>query len=130
MSDFDWPQINTCLDAYRNSLEDNRRALVLLCWWHVLHAWQKHFHTTLHPELWDLLKRWIRMTDFADFNAAWSKIQEISPASFVEYLKGTWMSDQVVKMWSAVHRKNRTINELWDTNMLIEAYVCMYSVPL
>jgi hypothetical protein len=63
------------------------------------------------------------MTDLADFNAAWAKIQEISPASFVEYLKGTWMSDQVVKMWSAVHRKNRTINELWDTNMLVEAYV-------
>ncbi|KAJ7618345.1 hypothetical protein DFH06DRAFT_1342620 [Mycena polygramma] len=32
------------------------------------------------------------------------------------------MSDKVVKMWSAVHRKERTIFESCNTNMLVEAW--------
>jgi hypothetical protein len=130
MSDFDWPQINACIDVYQASLETYRRDLeayrwdfILLCWWHVLHAWQKHFHITSHPELWDLLKRWIRMTDLNEFNTAWAKIQAMAPTKFVKYLNSYWMSPQVVKMWSAVYRKDRSIFELCDTNMLVEAYV-------
>ncbi|KAF8170157.1 hypothetical protein BJ912DRAFT_997691 [Pholiota molesta] len=36
------------------------KATLFLCWWHVLHAWQQHFVTSSFPELWDLLKKWIR----------------------------------------------------------------------
>jgi hypothetical protein len=123
MSDFDWPQINACIDiyeeTYRWNLEVYRRDFILLCWWHVLHAWQKHFHITSHPELWDLLKRWIRMTDLDDFNTVWAKIQAMAPTKFVE---SYWMLPQVV-MWLAVYRKDRSIFELCDTNMLVEVYV-------
>jgi hypothetical protein len=49
MSDFDWGQINTCLEEYRS--------FILLCWWHVLHNWQKHFHIPTNEVLWDLLKK-------------------------------------------------------------------------
>lgn len=96
---------------------------ILLCWWHVLHAWQLHFHISTNPELWDLLKQWIRMTSQDEFDAAWIKIQDIAPQNFVDYLKQYWMSDKVVRMWSAVYRTERTIFVACDTNMLIEAYV-------
>ena len=115
MSDFDWPQINGCTAAYSS--------LILLCWWHVLHAWQQHFHISTHPDLWTLLKKWIRITEQAAFNAAWNKIQTIAPDTFVAYLKQYWMKDQVVRMWSGVHRNPRSLLEESDTNMLIEAYV-------
>ncbi|KAJ7210953.1 hypothetical protein C8J57DRAFT_1011864, partial [Mycena rebaudengoi] len=46
----------------------------------------------------------------------------MAPEGFVKYLEQYWMSPQVVKMWSAVHRTPRTIFELCDTNMLIEAW--------
>ncbi|KAJ6475882.1 hypothetical protein DFH09DRAFT_1469505, partial [Mycena vulgaris] len=45
-----------------------------------------------------------------------------APESFIVYLKQYWMSERVVKMWSAVHRTPRTIFEACDTNMLIEAW--------
>lgn len=115
ISDFDWPQINACSAAYLS--------FILLCWWHVLHSWQQHFHISTHPTLWDLLKRWIRMTNKSEFDAAWIKIQDIAPASFTEYLNQYWMKENVLKMWSGVYRTSRNIFELSDTNMLIEAYV-------
>jgi hypothetical protein len=117
MSDFDWAQINACWDVYHS--------LILLCWWHVLHAWQQHFHISQNPELWELLKKWVRMTREDEFNAAWAEIQRIAPPKFVVYLKQYWMPAHVVRMWSAVHRKDRTIFECCDTNMLIEAYVAL-----
>jgi hypothetical protein len=76
-----------------------------------------------HPELWGLLKHWIRMADLHDFNTAWAKIQAMAPPKFVEYLNSYWMPPQVVRMWSAVYWKDRSIFELCDTNMLVEAYV-------
>ncbi|KAJ7306159.1 hypothetical protein DFH08DRAFT_622790, partial [Mycena albidolilacea] len=45
-----------------------------------------------------------------------------APPKFVVYLKQYWMPAHVVRMWSAVHRKDRTIFECCDTNMLIEAW--------
>ncbi|KAJ6496885.1 hypothetical protein DFH09DRAFT_945727 [Mycena vulgaris] len=114
MSDFDWAQIHSCIAVYH--------AFILLCWWHVLHAWQQHFAIGSNEALWDLLKKWIRMTDITAFNAAWVVIQEIAPAGFVEYLTRYWMPQATVKMWSAVYRTPRSIFEDCDTNMLIEAW--------
>ncbi|KAF9048136.1 hypothetical protein BDP27DRAFT_1141058, partial [Rhodocollybia butyracea] len=41
---------------------------------------------------------------------------------FHSYLCSMWMSEDIVKMWSAVYRGQRTIFKESDTNMLIEAY--------
>ncbi|KAJ7739178.1 hypothetical protein B0H16DRAFT_1465437 [Mycena metata] len=92
--------------------------------------WQKHLRIDDHPDLWDLLKKWIRMTDPAEFNATWIKIQRIGPPEFVKYLTTTWMSEHVVKMWSAVYQRDRTIFQACDTNMLIEAYVSATTITL
>jgi len=62
-------------------------AMLLLCWWHVLHVWQQHFITTSFPELWDVLKSWIRITDETKFNKSWAKVQE----SFTEYIITYWL---------------------------------------
>jgi hypothetical protein len=48
-----------------------------------------------------------------------------SPA-FVQYLTTYWMPEHVVRMWSAVYRKDRTIFEACNTNMLIEACVSSF----
>ncbi|KAJ7241759.1 hypothetical protein C8J57DRAFT_1084823 [Mycena rebaudengoi] len=113
MSDFDWGQIHSCANVYL--------AIILLCWWHVLHSWQQHFSIPAYLDLWELLKKWIRITDSAEFEAAWVKIQLTAPEDFVEYLRRYWMPEHVVKMWSAVFRTSRSIFEDCDTNMLIEA---------
>jgi hypothetical protein len=86
-----------------------------------LHAWQQHFHISKHPELWELLKKWIRITDQKTFEETWTQIQRIAPEGFAEYLKQYWMSDRVVRMWFAVYRTSRSIFEACDTNMLVEA---------
>ncbi|KAJ7730820.1 hypothetical protein B0H16DRAFT_1280607, partial [Mycena metata] len=44
------------------------------------------------------------------------------PNEFSGYLKQFWMSEKVVKMWSAVHRTGQNIFEACDTNMLVEAW--------
>ncbi|KAJ7491811.1 hypothetical protein B0H11DRAFT_1718643 [Mycena galericulata] len=62
------------------------------------------------------------MTDKSEFDAAWTKIQELAPASFVQYLNQYWMTDKVVQMWSGMYRTGRNIFEQSDTNMLIEAW--------
>ncbi|KAJ7079163.1 hypothetical protein B0H15DRAFT_788251 [Mycena belliarum] len=114
MSDFCWPQINACIAEYQ--------AFILLCWWHVLHAWQQHFHISSHPDLWTILKKWLRITDQVEFDATWAEIQIIAPPDFVQYLIRYWMPVQTVKMWSAIYRTPRSILEACDTNMLIEAW--------
>ncbi|KLO08396.1 hypothetical protein SCHPADRAFT_815774, partial [Schizopora paradoxa] len=43
-----------------------------------------------------------------------------APQSVILYLEKNWMSE--TKLWSAVARRNRSIHELSDTNMLIEAW--------
>ena len=113
MSDFDWAQIHAAIAAYR--------CFILLCWWHVLHAWQQHFKIADNERLWVLLKKWIRMTEKSDFDAAWVTIQAIAPEGFTAYLIKYWMP--VVEMWSAMYRTPRTIFENCDTNMLVEACV-------
>ncbi|KAJ7238876.1 hypothetical protein C8J57DRAFT_978469, partial [Mycena rebaudengoi] len=45
-----------------------------------------------------------------------------APTSFVDYLKGTWMDDATVQLWSAVFRTDRGIFEMGDTNMLVESW--------
>ncbi|KAJ7707068.1 hypothetical protein B0H16DRAFT_1269069, partial [Mycena metata] len=47
---------------------------------------------------------------------------QIGPPEFDKYLATTWMSKRIVKMWSAVYRRDRTIFQACDTNMLIEAW--------
>ncbi|KAJ6570995.1 hypothetical protein DFH09DRAFT_916772, partial [Mycena vulgaris] len=113
MSDFDWAQLN----AIRRRFPKSR---LFLCWWHVLHAWQRYFVTQHYPLLWERLKRWIRITDQAEFDSCWAEIQTLAPPSVVQYLQTTWMG--VVHMWSGVYRSDRSIFETCDTNMLVEAW--------
>ncbi|KAJ7732434.1 hypothetical protein B0H16DRAFT_1328742, partial [Mycena metata] len=110
MSDFDYAQLNSIRRRYPGSK-------LLLCWWHVLHAWQQHFSTHHHPILWELLKSWIRITDQDEFDARWVEIKAIAPDSVTEYLEKFWMKE--VALWSAVYRVDRTIFDLGDTNMLV-----------
>lgn len=112
MSDKDHAQMNAIRCVYPKST-------VLLCWWHVLHAWQQHFVTTHFPDLWGLLKGWIRITDGEKFRECWVEIQRIAPPSFRQYIETYWLND--VKLWSAVYRKDRNIFQNCDTNMLVEA---------
>ncbi|KAJ7102622.1 hypothetical protein B0H15DRAFT_762019, partial [Mycena belliarum] len=44
----------------------------------------------------------------------------LAPESVIAYLTKTWMVDQ--ELWSGVYRQDRTIFELSDTNMLVEAW--------
>ena len=114
MSDRDFAQINTCMCQFPT-------AIILLCWWHVLHAWQQHLAISRHPELWKLLKALVRIESTADFDATVGQIQTLAPPDFLVYLKEYWLPPKYVIMWSAVYRKGRTVYELSDTNMLIEA---------
>lgn len=74
MSDKDRAQMNAIGRVYRSSK-------VLLCWWHVLHAWQQHFNIKEFPLLWDKMKRWLRIDDEQEFNNAWAEIKEMAPSS-------------------------------------------------
>jgi hypothetical protein len=76
MSDKDWAQLNAIVRRYPESH-------VLLCWWHVLHAWQQHFSIIHYPELWTLLKDWIRITDDAKFEAYLKKIKSAGPCKLL-----------------------------------------------
>ncbi|KAJ6463931.1 hypothetical protein C8R45DRAFT_840870, partial [Mycena sanguinolenta] len=78
-------------------------------------------------ELWEKLKSWIRITDEAEFWACWEEIKSLvskglAPASVIEYLQTYYLNQETLEMWSAVYRKDRTIFELCDTNMLVEAW--------
>ncbi|PPR02766.1 hypothetical protein CVT24_002240 [Panaeolus cyanescens] len=115
MTDKDQAQINSLKQCFP-------RSAILLCWWHVLHAWQQHFSTSAFPELWTLLKRWVRITDKQEFDRMWDKIKVIAPTSVVEYLTTNWLGDETVKQWSAVYRTDRSIFQDSDTNMLVEAW--------
>ncbi|EJC97305.1 uncharacterized protein FOMMEDRAFT_38862, partial [Fomitiporia mediterranea MF3/22] len=44
----------------------------------------------------------------------------IAPPSVVRYLTSYWMNN--IKPWSAVYWQERSVHELSDTNMLLEAY--------
>ncbi|KZP29245.1 hypothetical protein FIBSPDRAFT_727730 [Athelia psychrophila] len=113
MCDFDWATINSIRRRYPESL-------LLLCWWHVLHAWQQHFVISHYPELWALLKTWHWVTDDTEFWTCWKKIQTLAVPSFIDYIERYWLPQK--DLWSAVSRKNRTVFEQNDTNMLVEAW--------
>lgn len=114
MSDKDWAQLNAILRRYPESR-------LLLCWWHVLHAWQQHFSIVHFPELWTLLKGWIRITDDTEFDTRLEEIKAIAPQSFMAYLETNWLKERDIEMWSARFRRNRSVFELCDTNMLVES---------
>jgi hypothetical protein len=123
MSDMAIEQLKAIVRVYHESQ-------ILFCWWHVLHAWQQHFIPEHYPELWELLRQWIRVTGQNEFDLIWKKIQILAPASFREYLatyylggNGQW-SDP--KYWSGIHRVGRNILEEGDTNMLVEALVTFF----
>jgi len=96
--------------------------ILLLCWWHVLHAWQQHLVTSKHPVLWTKLKAWVRIECLKEFELAWLEIQALAPKNFLDYLIEYWMTAEFRPMWSMVNRKGRPIFEQSDTNMLLEAY--------
>ena len=120
MTDRDLAQINACIRRFPS-------AMILLCWWHVLRAWQQHLVTSCHTRLWELLKSWIRLTDAAQFDATWTEIQVLALPEFLKYLQDYWMPLKYLTMWSALHRRDRSIFEQSDTNMLLEAYVLKFS---
>ena len=113
MTDFDKAQIN----AIRNQHPESKH--VYLCWWHVLHAWQQHIVINHYPELWELLKAWVRLTDRLQFDMQWKQIKDLAPQSFIDYINDTWFP--VVAMWSAIFRTDHSIWQDCDTNMLLEA---------
>ena len=112
MSDKDQGQMNAIQGQYTESC-------LLLCWWHVLHAWHQHFMMTHYPDLWALLKKWPCITTQEEFDDCWAKIQKLAPESLIGYLRSNWLNE--TKLWSAIFRQDQTIFEVCETNMLVEA---------
>ena len=114
MTDCDQAQMNAITAVYPASN-------LLLCWWHVLRAMRMHFHTEEFPELWERVRELVKTSDQSRFDTLWEWIQtDLSvPKSFLDYLKTSWMS--ILPLWAGILRKNRTIYQEGDTNMLIEA---------
>ena len=114
MSDRDKAQMNAISSVYPDSK-------LLLCWWHVLRAIRMHFHTEEFPEVWACLREWVKTPDQTKFNLIWEWLQTnpLVPVSLTDYLRSQWMS--VVPLWLGTMRKNRTIFQEGDTNMLIES---------
>ena len=116
MTDCDQAQIAALQSIYPQSQ-------VLLCTWHVLHVMHSHFATNQFLELWDKVKAWVKSDKMANFLNLWDEISTDPsvPQSFVQYLAKEWL--QSPHMWARVARKNQSIYEEGETNMLIEAYV-------
>ena len=116
MTDRDQAQIAALKFVYPHSW-------IFLCTWHMLHAIQTHFVTNQFQALWDKIKAWVKTEDVAKFLKIWDEISSDPsvPQSIVKYLATEWL--QVLHMWSKVARKNRSIYEEGDTNMLIKSYV-------
>jgi len=116
MTDRDRAQINALRIVYPDSQ-------ILLCKWHVLRAIRSHFNTNEFPDLWAKVKAFVSASESADFARLWVEISNDPsvPESFVQYMRSEWLPE--AKMWSLVMRKNRSIFEEGDTNMLLEAYV-------
>ena len=114
MSDRNKAQMNAIKTIYLGST-------LLLCWWHVLCVIRMHFRTEEFPELWERIREWVKTPDQSKFNSWWEEMQTDPsvPQSFIDYLKVNWMP--IVPLWSEASRKNRTIFQEGDTNMLIES---------
>jgi MULE transposase domain len=96
---------------------------VFLCTWHVLRAIRGHFVTTQFEALWEKIKAWVITEETAVFYNIWDEISSDPsvPQSMIKYLATEWLP--VLHMWSRISRKDRSIFEEGNTNMLIEAYV-------
>jgi hypothetical protein len=116
MTDRDRTQINALRIVYPDSQ-------ILLCKWHVLRAIQSHFNTNEFPDLWAKVKAFMSALELADFARLWVEISNDPsvPESFVQYMRSEWPPE--AKMWSLVMRKNCSIFEEGNTNMLLKAYV-------
>ena len=114
MSDRDHAQMNAIKAVYSESK-------LFLCWWHVLRAMRTHFHTEEFPKLWERVREWVKTPDQSQFESWWEEMQAdpAVPQSFIDYLKKNWMP--IASLWAGSARKNRTIFQEGDTNMLIEA---------
>jgi len=114
MTDCDQAQINALETVYPQSR-------IFLCHWHVLRAMRSHFVTTEFDALWVKIKALVKTDNQGIFDSLWQEIctDPSVPQSVVKYLNDGWMNR--TNMWSKVHRKNRTIFQEGDTNMLIEA---------
>jgi len=116
MTDRDQAQIATLEVVYPQSW-------ILLCTWHVLHAIRTHFVTGQFQALWEKIKHWVITEDPAVFLNIWDEISNdpSAPQSVVNYLQTEWLP--VLHMWSGTARRERSIFEEGNTNMLVEAYV-------
>jgi MULE transposase domain len=114
MTDCNQGQINALETVYPQSR-------ILLCHWHVLRAIRSHFVTAEFEGLWQKIKALVTTDNQAAFDRLWCEIctDPSVPPSVVKYLNDVWMRRP--HMWSKVFRKDRSIFEEGDTNMLIEA---------
>jgi len=121
MTDRDQAQIAALETVYPHSW-------VFLCTWHVLRAIRTHFITSQFQALWEKIKRWVITDDLAMFYNLWDEISSdpSAPQSVIKYLQTEWLP--VLHMWSGTERRNRSIFEEGNTNMLIESYV-FYFLP-
>jgi hypothetical protein len=80
-----------------------------------------HFVITEFPELWEKVQAWVRTDDLAEFFRLCDEISSDPsvPQSFVKYLNVEWIP--ISHLWSRCARKNASIFEEGDTNMLLEA---------
>jgi len=96
---------------------------ILLCTWHMLRTIRTHFVTGQFQALWEKIKRWVITEDPAVFLNIWDEISNnpSAPQSVVNYLQTEWLP--VLHMWSGTARRERSIFEEGNTNMLVEVYV-------
>ena len=99
---------------------------IFLCKWHILRAMRTHFNAFEFSELWTKVRALVSTPDKEEFNKLWSEIlnDPKCPKSFAEYMALQWISNK--EMWSLVYRKNQSIFEEGDTNMLIKALVIVF----
>jgi len=116
MTDRDQAQITALKIVYLQSW-------ILLCMWHMLCAIRCHFITSQFQGLWEKIKAWVMTDEIGKFFNIWDKIlsDPSVPESVVKYLTTEWLP--VLHRWSMIGRKDRSIFEEGNTNMLIEAYV-------
>jgi hypothetical protein len=93
MTDRDQAQMAAIEEVYLQSR-------IFLCTWHVLHAMVAHFSTSVHPALWEKIKKWVKTDSWAEFNQIKDEILDdpFTSASFVVYLKQSWIP--IVHQWS------------------------------